>query len=94
MFLNRLQNTLKIVEYVIVPETQHDETRRLEKLRSSRIPVGSFHMLTSIDFNDDTAIKTNEIEDVVAKWMLATELAVFELTALETSPKCAFRFGR
>lgn len=94
MFLNRLQNTLQIAEYVIVPEAQHDETRRLEKLRSLRITVGSFHMLASIDFDGDTAIKANEIENVVAKWMLATELAAFELAVLEMSPKCAFRFGR
>jgi hypothetical protein len=44
-------------------------------------------MLAAIELDDETALKTHEVDYVFAVWMLATEFAAFQLAPLQPLPQ-------
>jgi hypothetical protein len=72
---NAPKHTIHFVEDLIVPEPQHCKSGTLEKFRTRSIGRDRIRVLPAIQFNDQPSFKADEIENVVAEWVLATKLA-------------------
>jgi hypothetical protein len=47
-------------------------------------------MLPAIDFDDESTVETDEVDDVVAERKLTPEQAIMELTLSDSGPQFAF----
>ena len=93
--LNSLQNakqhTFKIPRNFIVPEAQHAKLSPFKVFRAnSVISTGRFlGVLSAIQFNNQSALKANEVGDIKPKWLLTTEFDT-QLFASQTRPEQRF----
>jgi hypothetical protein len=59
-----LQNTVGVLENIVIPETYDLIARNLKPGGSLRIFVDLFSMLTAIQFDDQLRQRTKEIDDI------------------------------
>jgi hypothetical protein len=71
---NRFQNSIRIAQNIIIPESQYGKTLRFKPLGSDSILRHSLQMLSAIDFNNQMALEANKIDDIRTKRLLALEL--------------------
>ena len=50
-------------------------------------------MLSAIDLNDHTGLRTKEVHDVVAEWLLLPKAESAKLLVAYTRPEALFRLG-
>jgi hypothetical protein len=65
----------------------------LEKFITRSIVLFRIEVLAAVEFDDDFAIEANEIDDVVAIRVLATEFAVVQLAVAQAAPEFGFGIG-
>lgn len=82
LFLYRLN----LLKYLVVPEPQYMKTSLLQSLSANLVILCLFDMLSAIYLNHQSAFQADEIEDVVAEWMLTAELESGYLTATQNAP--------
>jgi len=84
------QYAIDLTEDLVVPEPQHDKSRRFKCTRASLVALHSLRVLTAIEFDDEHAIEANEIQNEITVRMLPAKLATVELTSLQPLPKRTF----
>jgi hypothetical protein len=50
-------------------------------------------MLTSVDLNNESSLKTREVDDVGTKWNLTAEGETIQLARAQMEPQVKFRIG-
>ncbi len=90
---NGFKHAIRIFIHLIVPEPEDDKADAFEEPAACVIVSGRICMLTSIQFYNDFAFRTHEIENEITKRMLATEFASVELSVTQTLPQFGFRLG-
>jgi hypothetical protein len=85
--LDHFYDTRDLLEHLVVPESQHDESGTFQQPRPSTVLLDSFAMLAAVDFDHEHSLQTRQIEDVVREWMLATELAALDLSVPQVPPQ-------
>src|SRR5689334_12856255 len=77
MLIERAQNLLKhafeIAHHVVVPETEHEITHRLQHCRALFILTSANCMLTTVELDDQFRISANKIQDEAIDWHLPLE---------------------
>ena len=84
---NRLDNTISINEYFIVPKTHNDKPGLLQNVGTSNVLQTLAIMLTSVKFDHDVPFKADKIENEISEGMLSAEFAIFQLSAFEVLPQ-------
>ena len=90
---NRFERAIQVFEYLVIPETHHDEARTFQDGCACGIRFGPLRVLATIQFDGKHSLQTSEIEDVVAKGMLTPEFTTIELPCPQPLPKPAFGIG-
>jgi hypothetical protein len=84
------ENVVRILKNIVVPKSQHPESESLQVVSATLVIGKLVEMLTSIDLDDDSALETDEIEDVASHAMLTAELHS-ELGVAQVPPQQCFR---
>jgi hypothetical protein len=71
---NRLEDSVDVIEYLIVPEPQHKKSRLLQKRGAYPIDLNVFRVLTAIQLDNNPPFQANEVQDVVPERVLTPEL--------------------
>jgi hypothetical protein len=71
---HKLQDSVNIAQYVVVPESQHDKSFGFKNGSSPGIGGASFSVLSAIYFNDEFRIQAYEIDNEPVDGHLALEL--------------------
>jgi hypothetical protein len=82
------QHPLKILQYLVVPESDDLKSVSLETRGASRV-LASFviiGVLAAINFDDEPALQATEIDDVIADRVLAAKLCAFEAFRTKVLP--------
>jgi hypothetical protein len=77
----------------VVPKPKHLETIGPQTLVPFPIFFGPFRMLTAIQFDDNSFIKTYEVNDESFDRFLSSEFYPFELTRFQTLPQKPLGIG-
>ncbi len=80
-------------QYIVVPEAQNSKAARSKKQVSTRVVVGLFGMLASVQF-DDGSLEACEVADIRPDCVLPTEFESGQLTSTQTLPKHALCLSR
>jgi hypothetical protein len=76
---DRFQNSLRVPNHVVVPEPQNEITHRFQRRGSLVISLSVLVMLSTIDFDDELPVSTEEIDDILADRSLSFEFPTGEL---------------
>jgi hypothetical protein len=87
---NRFQHHLRLLKHLVVPESQHAESRAREVSRSLEIFEQPFRVVPAVKFDHQSRAKAHEIHDVVAHRHLSTESIAAQLPIAYEAPKAAF----
>ena len=90
---NYFKHTFQIGKHVDVGEPENFVTSALKKLSSPSIFFNAFHVLTTIDFNDQVLCFTTEIDDVWRHRKLPSKLGFVDLVRPNRSPQFLLRIG-
>jgi hypothetical protein len=84
-----LQNPVQILIDLVVPKS-HDPIALGGKIRVPLLVVLAFCMLTAVEFYDQPALATDEVDDIRPDRLLTNELMSGELAVVEPVPKFSF----
>jgi hypothetical protein len=87
---NHLKHALDIGQHIIVPETQHAVTHGLQILGPMLVVIRLLRMLTTIQLNNQHGLRTDEIDDVTAYFVLPSELPSRQVAVAQVSPQQLF----
>jgi len=73
-------------QHVIVPETENAVSGLSQISRPPRVGCATNHVLRTVKFYDQSALKAHEIHDVASNRMLTSELETTELAGPQMSP--------
>jgi hypothetical protein len=79
-----VKHALGIRQHIIVPEADDGIAVRLEPIGACFIVL---RVLSAIDLDDEFRRRAEEIDDIGAERMLATEAVAFELLSAQTGPQ-------
>lgn len=82
---NFLNNRIRFLQYLIVPESQNSETSLIQAPITDHI-LFAFLMLSTVDFHHQPVFQAHEVKDIVQEWMLPTKFEPLDLPAAQTSP--------
>jgi hypothetical protein len=86
---DRLDDVIEPLNHVDVPEAQDAIAGRSQEIIASLVVAHVLSVLTSVEFNDESAIERGEVADVEANLMLAAEFEAGELSSPEAAPEKA-----
>lgn len=69
----------EVVKPIAVPVSQHQESLRLQPLRTSIVALPLLILKRAIQFDDQSSFEAGEVSDVVSDRNLSTESTTFEL---------------
>jgi hypothetical protein len=81
------QYPFDIRQYLIIPESQHRESLRIEPLCSFFVFFLFQSMLAAVRFHDDAFFKADEIGDEKAYLLLPPEFQTVELFGFQMAPQ-------
>jgi hypothetical protein len=90
---NRLQNTVDILEYLVVPKSQYTIILASEPLVTYRISFADA-VLPAIEFDDQSLLTAYEVDDVSADWFLTDEFVARNLPRANSIPETQLSIGR
>ena len=92
--MNQFKHAVDVSEHVVIPEAQYAIALRLEKPRSLRVAPRLLVVLPAVDFDDQTCVMADEINDIATEVNLATKMRSFQREAVtEIPPESALRVG-
>ena len=90
---NRLEDTIEVIEHLVVPESQHAKPCLLQKRRAYSVGLDIFRVLAAVQLDNEPSFQADEIHDVVTERVLAPEFAAIKLPSAKTAPEQALRFS-
>ncbi|MES2405488.1 MAG: hypothetical protein V4567_14305, partial [Pseudomonadota bacterium] len=87
-----MKNIISSPKDLVVPESKHPKSRRLERRGAAFVISALIEMLAAIEFDDQAVLQTNEIENVARHPVLAAKLHA-ELCIAQVMPKQRFCIG-
>jgi len=67
------EHFIGMLQRVDIPETKHTIALPLQKVRAPLIIVTAFEMLTAVEFDDQSGLRTDEVADIAADRNLPSE---------------------
>ena len=90
---NRLQHSVKIGQYLVVPEAKNVISAFLKVSGPISARAQALAVLTAIDFDDELSIETDEVDDVAADRTLAAKAMAVDLTHPQAPPQAPLGHG-
>ena len=87
------QDTVDIVEDVVVPESQDAKALAFQPSGAGLVPTLLVRVLSAIQFDDKAFGETDEVDDIVSDRCLPPELTVLNLPASKAPPGPFLSFG-
>ncbi len=88
---NRFEDAFYVSKHLMIPEPQDAISLLGRPGVPPGIAFGLDGVLAPVDFDDETALETHEIDDVWTKHVLAAKLEPRKLAAAQMMPQQAFR---
>ena len=82
---NGLQNVIRALKHVVVPEMQHAVTFGAHPAIALCI-VSGFKVLTAVHLNDQALFQAYEVRDVPANRLLSAKSSAFDLALTQAQP--------
>lgn len=83
---NDLHYRISLLYDSIIPESQNTKACGLQRFTSSLVPLDLFSMLPTVDFYNEPFFDTHEIQDEIAKRVLAAKLQSMHLLSAQMLP--------
>jgi hypothetical protein len=81
-------DVVQVGQDVVIPEAQDSKAELLQEGRS--LGIESFTVVIgvriAVDFDDESGLKANEVDDVPSKWMLTPEFSAIHAMRAKTRP--------
>ena len=87
---NALEHSFGVLQYFIIPEPQHAESRACKIQRPLEIFRRTLHVLAAVKFDHETRAHTGEVHNVISQRHLAPESVAAEVTVAYEPPKALF----
>jgi hypothetical protein len=86
-------DSLRVRQYLVVPEAQNAETECFKPCRAR--PIGAFiqRVLPTVRFNDQFLFQTCKICHIRPNWMLPSEFRMSDLAISQNLPQSFFSIG-
>lgn len=91
-FQNSIKYSIEIIQNLMIPEPDDAITTLLEPGRPRLIRTALFHVLTTVQFDDQLFVKADEVNDERSDRFLATELMAVDIAAAKLAPEFPFSF--
>jgi hypothetical protein len=88
-----LQDSVKVAEYFIVPESKNSEALRRKPRITSSVALRSLGMLPSVELHDDSGVQANEVDYEATNLVLALELPSRAAPRAHVAPEQTFRIS-
>ena len=85
-FDNLFQYCFGLLQSLIIPKPQHPITLSIQKRRLPLVILNLLRMLSAVQFNNQTMLHTDEIDDVSAYCLLASEFYSVQPFAAQVMP--------
>jgi hypothetical protein len=92
-FIDRSQNLLNILKYLIVPEAENSIASRLQERRANFILLRKFGVLAAIEFDDEASFDRAEVGEVGSNRVLTPEFHLAHPAASQMAPQNSFGVG-
>jgi len=87
----RFLDPSNIVQYLVVPESEHFESSVTQPFRANRVRIRIQRMLSAINFDYQHRLKACEVENIIFERMLPPEFESAQVTAFQATPQSEFR---
>src|SRR5262245_47788896 len=87
---NCFQDSCQVIDYVVVPESQNYKSLCFQPAVPFRVVVRGFRVLAAIQFDDQSRLKANEIDDIVTYRLLPLEFKTLESMSAQFAPDDSF----
>jgi hypothetical protein len=82
-----LQHGLRLLKYLVIPETQNEKSLRLDQAVALVVVVGVLNMLTAIEFYDDLCLQTRKVRDESSYRHLPSKSVASDLAVTKVTPE-------
>ena len=82
----RILNRFDVMKYLVIPKSQHPETRAHQRCRASCIPLHVLSMLSSVHLDYKHRFQANKVKNVVSARMLPAEFETVHLPSAQAMP--------
>lgn len=86
-FDNLFQYCFSLLQNFIIPKPQHPITLSIQKRRPLLVILNLFRMLSTVQFNNQTMLHTDKIDDISAYCLLASEFYSVHPFAAQVTPQ-------
>ena len=81
------QDGFGVAEYHLSAEAEEVDTELFDFLLSLLIPYGSLAVNRTVDLDCQSELTAEEVDNVVAEWLLSVEIITSHLTSLQMLPE-------
>ena len=92
--INSLHYRLSLRQHLVVPESQYAEALRFQPARTLFILGVLQRMVTAINFENNLAFETDEINNVLTDRLLASEFRAVDLATINSAPEALLGIGQ
>jgi hypothetical protein len=92
--VDRVENSVRVGEDVAIPEPQAPKTEGSQERVPMQVLRRPLDVLTTVKFNNEPGLETNEVADIDADGMLTPELVAIDLAATQATPKASFSLSK
>jgi hypothetical protein len=89
-----LEYSLRLLEYLIIPESNHAKSAACQVVRALKIIERGIRVLPAVELHNQPRSHADEIHDVSTEHRLPTEPISAEVTVAQQPPKHTFGIGR
>jgi hypothetical protein len=90
---NCLQNTLAILQHLVVPEAK-DFPALAFQISVTDIVANAFGVLRTVGFHNQLSADTKKVDNVGSKWNLSAKLESAQATVAQKTPQAQLAVGR
>jgi hypothetical protein len=90
---NPLQNPVYVSEHIVVPKPQNNETLIAKPNITLFIVIFLLHVLSAVEFDNQSLLQAYEIDDVAPQRLLAAKLATVKLPITKLLPEQSLGIG-
>ncbi len=91
---DRIGNRIPITEHVVIPKAHDTKSFSLKPCSAFRVVLTVECVLPAVEFDNQSTVETNEVDDISSQRNLAAKLKLTETATAETPPNEAFCFRK
>jgi len=85
--INLVSDTFDFLQHIMIPESENGKSLVAQPCIPFGVIVTLFRVLAAIEFDNDSLLQADKVDDVAPQRLLAAELAAFNLPHSDPMPK-------